>query len=518
MFFLVQGCSGNKEAEVPAGSTTSSGDDPFYSFQWHLKNTGQLGGTSGEDINVESVWESGNRGEGILVAVVDDGVEITHADLKENVKEGMSFNFSDFSSNPGGTTATHGTNVTGLIAARDLNGRGVRGVAPRSSFLGHNLLNGSNTTLSNIQTALTRNISSVSVSNNSWGFQDGTGHFYPPFSTWKTGIATGLSSGRGGKGAIYVWAGGNGGTLGIDNSNFDGLANYFGVIAVCAVGDDGVRATYSEKGANLWVCAPSQGSSGRGIATTDYPGGVYGQNRTTSSTDLADKDYTKRFNGTSASTPIVAGVTALMVKANPDLGWRDVKIILARTARKNDAQSTGWTLNGANLPVHHSYGFGMVNATRAVNMAKTWANVGAQVTKTYNSGVPGVISDGQTNLTDTLSVSGSGISQIEFVEVKLLMDHLDWGELKIVLKRTGTYTTESELSYFHPCLNSNFSTIVNCSVQAQESGIPTNEWTFGSARHLDEPADGDWQLVVSEESGGTAGGTWNGWSLKFYGR
>ena len=143
--------------------------------------------------------------------------------------------------------------------------------------------------------------------------------------------------------------------------------NHYAVTAVCAVNDGDVRASYSESGANLWVCAPSgdDGDSHSNIVTTEnYDRYVYD------------------FDGTSAAAPIVSGVAALMRQANPDLTWRDLKLILAASARKSDPANTGWE-NGARkygatsttdlYHFNHEYGFGTVDAKVAVDMAKTWS-------------------------------------------------------------------------------------------------------------------------------------------------
>ena len=126
--------------------------DPLYQYQWHLNNTGQSNfatnaGTSGSDLNVDSVISGNTTGDGIVVAVVDDGLEIAHEDLVDNVVAG-SYDFVNSDNDPtqpdpcsdeddcGG----HGTSVAGIIAAKGWNNIGVRGVAPNASLFGNNYL------------------------------------------------------------------------------------------------------------------------------------------------------------------------------------------------------------------------------------------------------------------------------------------------------------------------------------------------------------------------------------------
>ena len=344
-----------------AVATTLS--DPLSGCQWHLDNAGQLGGTAGEDINVAGAWAT-TQGAGVTVAVVDDGLDYEHADLSENVDTSRNVAYTAdgdvFHPN-----ATHGTNVAGIIAARD-NGLGVRAVAPRATIYSFNaiptglVLGGFPD--ADFADAAAQHMATTAVSNNSWGYSPRPGLDLAP-AIWEMAVERGIREGYGGKGVFYVRSGGNGAQFG-DNSNFGGYENHYGVTAVCAVNDRGKRSVYSEAGANLWVCAPSN----------DF---IPGRARITTTTN--HNRYAGDFGGTSAAASMVSGVAALVRSANTALTWRDVKLILAASARKNDATNPGWATGAvkyqsdASDPTryefNHEYGFGVVDASAAVTLA-----------------------------------------------------------------------------------------------------------------------------------------------------
>ncbi|MBF0206485.1 MAG: S8 family serine peptidase [Oligoflexia bacterium] len=537
--FTFFACSSKKDnpasGTAPAASTASSGggsggggssssdNDPYFKLQWHLVNTGQEEGTINEDINVASVWNEGNRGNGVLVMVVDDGVEIAHPDLVANISTDSkdTHNYVTGSNDPTLPSSKHGTAVAGLIAAKDQNDIGVRGVAPAATLGGNNVLE--NSTASNIYTALTSNVENISIFNNSWGSDDGYGVFTSANSMVNRAIILGLQTGRNNKGSIYLWPAGNGAdSLSADNSNYDGYSIHFGIITVCAVGNTGVRSAYSEIGANVFICAPSSnaGESTAKMVTTDLSGNEKGYNVIQSYSDLDNKDYTKLFGGTSASTPVLSGVVALILNANPNLEWRDVRKILAQSARKNDPTNSDWTTNGAGYHINQNYGFGVVDATAAVALAKRWGSSGQFVSgynglsfpsdgkKTVNTAIPDNPLYGSTGLvSSTITVSGSGINKIDYIYIQVNITHADWGDLSIKLKRTiNGVTVEDRLAEPHQCYTSTKTSV--CSVKSA--------WTFGSVRHMDEPADGDWTIEVSDLRSGNAG-TFNNWQLTLFG-
>ena len=241
-------------ASVPA-----TGNDTLFADQWHLSNTGQGGGTPGEDADAVAAWTAGFDGTGVRIAVVDEDLEIGHQDLFWNCVPGRSYNYLDGSTDPTSQTGKrHGTCVGGVAAAVGGNDLGVRGAAFEAQLVGYNYLESQ--TLANEANAMTRDAAANGVSNNSWGPVPGLGIPQPSDSSWRTAVQTGLSIGRGGKGLSYLFAAGNGAQVGPDpgdNSNLNGYANFYGVLAVGAIGDDGVKAFYSENGANVFTCAPS---------------------------------------------------------------------------------------------------------------------------------------------------------------------------------------------------------------------------------------------------------------------
>jgi kexin len=486
-------------AEVMA-AVPATGVDALFADQWHLVNTGQAGGTPGEDVDVAAAWAGGFDGTGTRIAIVDDGLEIGHEDLFSNCPPGESHSYVDGSTDP--TGGAHGTSCAGVAAGVGGNDLGVRGAAFEAQLVGYDLLQ--NLTGATEANAMTRDAAQNWVSSNSWGAPDGLGVPQASSATWRNAVQSGLTNGRGGLGLLYVWAAGNGGLAGADpgdNSNLDGRANFWGVMAVGAVGDDGTKASYSENGANLFLSAPSLGNNGHAISTVDRSGPA-GYNDGLQLGDYVDANYTNTFNGTSAATPLVSGVVALVLQANPALGWRDVRLILAQTARVNDPGDTDWDVNGAGYSINHKYGFGVPDAAAAIAAAQGWTNVGPLVThttatETVNLPIP---DDDPFGIASDVVVAGSGISLLEHVEVTFDAVHPYVGDLEVVLEAPSG--TMSVLAEEHLC---------------PQGSVPYSNWVFGSVRHLDEPADGTWTLHVRDRDA-LLTGTFRSWRLRFRGR
>ena len=463
-------------------------DDHLFSDQWHLQNTGQGGGTSGEDVNIISVWDSYRGSDNEVIAIVDDGLELLHEDLAPNILSGYSWDY--VGNDPDPTEGYHGTSVAGVAAARGWNTLGVTGAAPNTKLVGYRLLDAG--TDANEASALNNNLQIVDIYSNSWGPYDDR-RLEGPGPLTQAALASGTANGRGGKGNIYVWAGGNGNDVAnenlADNSNYDGYANSRYVMSIAASSNYGRQSGYSEDGANILVNAPSNGGS-LGITTTDRTGAL----------GYDTGDYTSTFGGTSSATPLASGIISLMLQANPDLTWRDVRLILAKNAEKNDLSDVDWTTNGAGYHINHKYGFGRIDADAAVSSAANWTNVGAEVAvAAFNSPNLPIPDNNAAGVSDTIDITQE--IKIEFVEIYFTAaDHTYWGDLEIEL--TSPSGTKSILAKRHGVAS-----------LAQRY----DNWTFGSVRHMGESSLGTWQLAVMDKASADTG-TFQEWGLRIYGR
>ena len=485
------------EASTDCANSVTSFGDPRYGCQWHLNNPGFFPDGAMQDIGIEGVWDTSDlttMGQGINIAVVDDGLHSAHEDLTDNVDTSRNYAYNTMGTDVYGRSHNHGTAVAGVIAARD-NSLGVRGVAPRAKIYAYNLAYAGNSTEDNQADAMTRNMADTAVVNNSWGFFD-TGNVYDASAVFLAAVVNGATNGMGGKGVSYVYSAGNGGDRG-DHSNLDGRTNHYTSITVCAVRYDDVRSSYSEQGANLWVCAPSdeddEGSTLPGITTTDN-----------------DNKYSE-FGGTSAAAPIVSGVVALLRAANSELTWRDVKLILANTARKNDPTNSGWLMGetkygstSERYAFNIEYGFGVVDAEAAVTAAKSWTNLPPMRTVSGDStgaslDIPDAVGDTPGATVESTLTIGGDVPFAEFVEINLDLKH--------------SYVRDLDIELVAP--SGRRSTLSVPGRVTHALGVD-RKIRFGSARHLGEDSAGTWTLRITDHSEGDTG-TLRSWSLKAFG-
>ncbi|MCG8528900.1 MAG: S8 family serine peptidase [Opitutales bacterium] len=462
-------------------------DDPQISQAWHILNSGQKRGRNGEDLNLLATWNWGLDGSGVLVAVIDEGTQLTHPDLVGNIRHDLALDLiaNDGTKHQLDADENHGTAVSGIIAATD-NTIGSVGVAYGAHLVPIRYIGGPTSDLRGA-TAIGYMRDTISIYNNSWGpalSADEDLVAMIGLGNLSTGaIQLGIENGRGGLGSIYVFAGGNG-RLNGENANYNGWANLRETIAVGAVGNSGVAADYSEPGAALLVSAPSSGQS-LGILTTDVTGAL----------GYEPTDYTSEFGGTSAAAPMVSGVIALMLQANPLLTWRDIQHILVHSAIQINPDDDGWEVNGAALPIHNRYGFGRIDASSAIQTAMNWASVADDVStsliRSVNRGIP----TSGTPLLSTATINQN--IKVEHVTVELFSSHSDWGNLEI--KLISPSGTESVLASPH-----------TDEYKTYES------WTYMTTRCWDEESAGDWRLEVSDLVSGDTGSLLR-WEITVYG-
>lgn len=468
-------------------------NDPLFNDQWHLRNTGQGGGTAGIDIRVTNVWAQGYFGEGIIIGIVDDGVQYSHPDLSPNYAAAYSRNWNGAPGGPfdpapttgGSWPDDHGTPCAGLTSARGNNNEGVSGVAPRSQFSGLRLIAGSVSDSQEAESVAYSN-QHLFVKSNSWGPFDAVDNLEAPGPLTRAALSNSTVTGRSGRGTIHVWAGGNGLEQN-DNSNYDGYANSIYTIAIAAVNNHGQQSWFSEPGANLVVTAPSDGGS-RGIVTTS----LMGQGDV-----LGNNNYEQTFGGTSAATPIVAGVIALMLEANPNLGWRDVQEILISTARQVDSADADWSTNEAGFTFNHKYGAGLVDANAAVTAAQGWSNLGPHLRHATNrTGLNIAIPDNNpAGIIQSFPISQN--LRVEHVTVTVGIQHPYRGDLQITLTSPSGMT--STLAERRNDGNANY-----------------NQWTFMTVRNWGEDISGTWELHIADLAPADVG-TLNSVRLDFFG-
>jgi len=510
-------------------------NDPLFSNQWHIRGRGQNGAKKASDARITPVWEqrdsSGNlvRGSGVVIGIVDSGTQWTHPDLTNNYVASLSYDFASEDTDPSPGSAgtaddSHGTGVAGVAAAQGFNGIGVCGAAPNAKIAAIRIGLGG---LSDVSIPFTDKIkarsfdwasSSIRILNNSWGrgapapdtillASDPPIYFLPA-------MQAAANSGR-----FLIFAAGNE-LQSFGNTNFHYEQNSIYTIPVAAVNDFAYQCDYSTPGASIVISAPSgfdqnQLSSSRpqGTSTTDMAG-VFGANTGVPLPkeingkpyqplpDYEDLDYTNIFNGTSSAAPVVSGVTALVLQANPSLNWRDVKEIYIRSATRNDSGDSDWARNGAGFWFNHKYGAGLINASEAVRLAKNWSNLGSMTSVSIPlSSIPADIRDnnagGLVKYFDTRSLSGL---RVEHATVTTDISHPSRGELQIQL--TSPAGTTSRLAERHT------------SFAADPADYPN--WTFSTVHNWGEDSRGLWKLKIADRVPGNTG-TLNSATLTLYG-
>ena len=502
------GLAGGENADatydiVTAPAAGIAASNPYRYLQWHLD--GPLGGSNANGANIDAVWAE-YTGAGVRIGLIDEGFDTRAPDLTNRFDLSLSYDPRDSGASnirPDSTAHSHGTMVAGVVGAAADNNFGTVGVAYGAALAGFYMRYGSGgSSINEVGDLLARQVN-VDVSNNSWGY---TGAFSDnfrvgSFAPLRDGLQAGVNDGRDGLGTVFVFSAGNdrqysagSSTYDGDNTNSHSLTNSRYVITAAASNRDGEITSFSTPGASILVTAPGQG------VLTMRP-------------DNSDGNYLNDFiygDGTSFAAPIVSGVVALMLEANPHLGYRDVQEILALSARHIDPNSASWETNGATNwnggghMVSHDFGFGLVDAHAAVRLAERWTGVHDATNEdviSVNGSVPSndpITNNHSTSYTVTVGDEYADFS-IDWVEIDVSLLHTHVGDLRITL--VSPSGTESVL------------------VDRPGAGNNTRDnltFTFSTTHSWGESPAGDWTLIVEDAAAGNTG-TMVSYALRFYG-
>ena len=367
--------------------------NPSYDAEWYLENRGYDGQRSGVDLNVLAAWPYAT-GAGVTVAIADSGLQLDHPELAPRVAGAPHFNFYNLTTNAvpfGGYNGepkqqreiwTHATSIGGLIAAEGGNGVGMAGVAPQAHLASWVIFDPTGSLISDeaLMDMYQYASNSVDVENHSWGAGNNFIGQGGPTLLEMLGIKNAVLFGRHGLGTVIVRSAGNDRALQA-SADDDGYPDDPDVIAVGAVTKTGQVTDYSEPGACLLLAAPGGDENMQGLFTLDLVGADRGVNAGINffQPDLSNYRWggTNDFDGfvgTSAAAPLVSGVAALVLSANPNLGYRDVQQILLLSAHQGDPADPAIVTNGAGLIVCNNEGFGIPDAGEAVRLARLWSD------------------------------------------------------------------------------------------------------------------------------------------------
>eukprot|EP00071_Canis_lupus_P053782 XP_542201.3 proprotein convertase subtilisin/kexin type 4 isoform X7 [Canis lupus familiaris] len=458
--------------------------DPWFPKQWYMNNKVL------SDLNILQVWSQELSGQGVVVSVLDDGIEKDHPDLWANYDPLASYDFNDYDPDPQprytpSDENRHGTRCAGEVAAMANNGFCGTGVAYNARIGGVRMLDG---TISDVIEAQSLSLQPqhIHIYSASWGPEDDGRTVDGPGILTREAFRRGVTKGRGGLGTLFVWASGNGG-LHYDNCNCDGYTNSIHTLSVGSTTQNGRVPWYSE------ACAST--------LTTTYSSGVATDPQIVT-TDLHHQ-CTDKHTGTSASAPLAAGMIALALEANPFLTWRDMQHLVVRASRPAQLQAEDWRTNGVGRQVSHHYGYGLLDARLLVDMARTWLPTQPQqkcVVRIVHTPTPILPLTQVRKNVSACAGRANYIRSLEHVQVQLSLSYSRRGDLEISL--TSPMGTRSTLVAIRPFY---------------VSGQGYNNWIFMSTHFWDEDPRGLWTLGLENKGYYFNTGTLYRYTLLLYG-
>nr|XP_015307198.2 neuroendocrine convertase 1 isoform X2 [Macaca fascicularis] len=455
-------------------------NDPMWNQQWYLQDTRMTAALPKLDLHVIPVWQKGITGKGVVITVLDDGLEWNHTDIYANYDPEASYDFNDNDHDPfprydPTNENKHGTRCAGEIAMQANNHKCGVGVAYNSKVGGIRMLDGIVTDAIEAS-SIGFNPGHVDIYSASWGPNDDGKTVEGPGRLAQKAFEYGVKQGRQGKGSIFVWASGNGGRQG-DNCDCDGYTDSIYTISISSASQQGLSPWYAEK------CSST--------LATSYSSGDYTDQRITSA-DLHN-DCTETHTGTSASAPLAAGIFALALEANPNLTWRDMQHLVVWTSEYDPlANNPGWKKNGAGLMVNSRFGFGLLNAKALVDLAdpRTWRSVPEKkecVVKDNDFEPRALKANGEVIIeipTKACEGQENAIKSLEHVQFEATIEYSRRGDLHVTLtSAAGT------------------STVLLAERERDTSPNGFKNWDFMSVHTWGENPVGTWTLRITDMSG-----------------
>ncbi|XP_014668291.1 PREDICTED: neuroendocrine convertase 1-like [Priapulus caudatus] len=437
--------------------------DPLWSHQWYLQDTRTTLDLPKLDLHVMPVWEK-YTGHGVVVTVLDDGVHNREPPIEVPYYLLLMVSMA--------VLVSHGTRCAGEIAMVANNNKCGVGVAYNARIGGIRMLDGSVTDRIEAE-ALVFNLSHVDIYSASWGPSDDGRTVDGPGRLASEAFEIGITKGRAGKGVIYSWASGNGGSF-QDDCDCDGYTNSIYTISVSSASEHGKSPWYAER------CASTMAST--------YSSGAYTDQKIVS-TDLHNKCTTEH-TGTSASAPLAAGIFALALEANPNLTWRDMQHLVVWTSEYAPlSDNPGWQTNNIGLKVNTRFGFGLMNAAALVEMAnpQTWKTVPEKKICTVSAAKESlpkfIYPESQIEVVigaDGCQGTDMEINYIEHIQLYITLDYTYRGALSIYL-----------ISPY------GMSTCLLASRAEDHSKDGFKNWAFMSVHNWGENPKGNWRLSIN---------------------
>ncbi|MEA2027494.1 MAG: S8 family serine peptidase, partial [Campylobacterota bacterium] len=435
----------NNNGTLDGVETQGDFGDLFFDKQWYIRSHGSITNSSGVasisgyDLGLLPIYQKYmgyNYGNNIIIQIVDTAVYARHEDLAMNIDISRSYDGLTAGRMPiPSINNSHGTKVAGVIGARAFNGVGVRGVIPFAKLAVSNWLETSSLNILDKIWYSGQGSNEIAVSNNSWGFDFSSNTLPEEYMQQATTL-------RNGKGRVFVFPSGN--TRNVNgNANLDYLLNNRFAITVASINYNNVHSSFSTKGSNVLVSAYSGEdiSTTPTIATTTIPKESHnsGTRPTTWSHDNK-RNYTYDFDGTSTAAPMVSGAIGLVLEACPNLTWRDIRYILAKTSKRIDRYNDSWVRNGAGIYHSIDYGYGLIQPRTMIELCQNdYEELPSQRSFQKTIYPRTKLPDDHTKTTYSLDIERS--LAVEWVELTIDSDHTYASDLEIYLQSpNGTKT------------------------------------------------------------------------------